>query len=46
MALVAELHGEAAGVEVGAALAVLVDQARVGKLRTAELVDLAAACRR
>jgi hypothetical protein len=39
VAAVAEFHGEAPGVEVGAALAVFMDQARVGKLGTAQLVE-------
>jgi len=39
VALVAELQGEAAGVEVGAALAVLMDDAAVGELGPAELID-------
>ena len=38
VALVAELHGEAAGIEVRAAFAVLVNQARVGEHRPAELI--------
>ena len=39
MAGVAEFHGEAAGIEVGATFAVFVNQAAVGKLRAAQFID-------
>ena len=40
VAFVTKVHGKTAGVEVRAALAVLVHQTRVGKFRTPQVIDL------